>query len=955
MRIERVTAHAFGPLHDETLEFAPGMTLVYGRNEAGKSSWHAALYAGLCGVRRAKGQPLAEDREFREQHKPWDGERWETEVLLRLEDGRRIELRQDLAGRVACRATDIGLGLDVSAEVMYEGSPDGSRWLGLDRRAFLATACVDQAELLAVAQDPNRLQEHMQRAAATRGTDATAVEAIQRLEHVRREQVGADTANSVKPLRRARREIEAAERALGDARERHDAFLALSASAEAARGRAEAAEAEARRLAAGVADSRAVAARARADRAAALLTRHPDGPPAGLVSGDHVSQRVAAALDAWERRPSPVVLSGHSADVLQEELARLPAEPTGDLAPAQVVVRAKAEFDRRQEALRLLDPPPVQPTVPMTAGLDAAALLDLAARLEATESTESTGAERRATGPAGRLLPRTARAGGVGRREQALWVGAGTAAMSGSLVLAGVLGGALAGTIGSAGWAVVGLLFLVAGLGLARSAAHDRARRLPGTSEADWAATGGDRADRETDRETARAFAAQAGLPTTSAGLRELAEAHRGADASEVRLVTWIQLEADRRAAKQAAESTLVELLAARDVDPALGPETGYELYLANCQSRSELARQASRAAGLGPAIETRRRLEHNAAEVRRRIETTETELWQVAHLANVGEVPAELAGVVAALHAWQSERTSAVALAETALGDWGELETLLGGRTLAALQADAERLAHRAADLGEDLGDSSIALDQIGATADLVAQGTGVRQPTFENGDPERHLADLERRASTARADAERTTGQLTEMALGLPSVVEAEERRAAATAELERVELLDRVLETTLTLLRQAEQRVHRDLAPILNASIAARLPRISAGRYLEAAVNPADLAVRVKAADGGQWRDARRLSHGTREQIHLLLRVAMTEQLVTPGEIAPLLLDEVTVQSDQRRATELLDLLHDLSRERQVILFTHDERALAWARQAFAGPADRLVELGAAGGAV
>ena len=78
-------------------------------------------------------------------------------------------------------------------------------------------------------------------------------------------------------------------------------------------------------------------------------------------------------------------------------------------------------------------------------------------------------------------------------------------------------------------------------------------------------------------------------------------------------------------------------------------------------------------------------------------------------------------------------------------------------------------------------------------------------------------------------------------------------------------------------------------------------------------------------------------------------------MTEQLVTPGEIAPLLLDEVTVQSDQRRATELLNLLHDLSRDRQVVLFTHDERALDWARQTLTGPTDRLVELSAAVGAV
>ena len=52
MRFESVKAHAFGPFRDKTLELSPGMNVVYGPNEAGKSSWHAALYAGLCGRRR---------------------------------------------------------------------------------------------------------------------------------------------------------------------------------------------------------------------------------------------------------------------------------------------------------------------------------------------------------------------------------------------------------------------------------------------------------------------------------------------------------------------------------------------------------------------------------------------------------------------------------------------------------------------------------------------------------------------------------------------------------------------------------------------------------------------------------------------------------------------------------------------------------------------------------------
>jgi len=133
MRIQSVTAHAFGPLRDETLAFAHGMTVVVGDNESGKSSWHAATFAALCGRRRGRGRPREDEQRFADLHKPWDHDDWSVTAQISLDDGRRIELRHDLAGKVDCQAYDLDIGQDASSEVMHEGAPDGSRWLGLDR------------------------------------------------------------------------------------------------------------------------------------------------------------------------------------------------------------------------------------------------------------------------------------------------------------------------------------------------------------------------------------------------------------------------------------------------------------------------------------------------------------------------------------------------------------------------------------------------------------------------------------------------------------------------------------------------------------------------------------------------------------------------------------------------------------------------------------------------------
>lgn len=81
MRIRRVDARAFGPFDDAVLEPAAQMTIVVGPNESGKSSWMAAVYAGLCGMRRGRGARMLEDREFEARHKPWRGGRDRKSVV----------------------------------------------------------------------------------------------------------------------------------------------------------------------------------------------------------------------------------------------------------------------------------------------------------------------------------------------------------------------------------------------------------------------------------------------------------------------------------------------------------------------------------------------------------------------------------------------------------------------------------------------------------------------------------------------------------------------------------------------------------------------------------------------------------------------------------------------------------------------------------------------------------
>jgi exonuclease SbcC len=71
-------------------------------------------------------------------------------------------------------------------------------------------------------------------------------------------------------------------------------------------------------------------------------------------------------------------------------------------------------------------------------------------------------------------------------------------------------------------------------------------------------------------------------------------------------------------------------------------------------------------------------------------------------------------------------------------------------------------------------------------------------------------------------------------------------------------------------------------------------------------------------------------------------------MAAHLTGNGEVCPLILDDVAVHADSRRTTAMLELLHELSRERQVILFSQEEEVLAWAQARLEAGRDALVRL-------
>jgi uncharacterized protein YhaN len=74
---------------------------------------------------------------------------------------------------------------------------------------------------------------------------------------------------------------------------------------------------------------------------------------------------------------------------------------------------------------------------------------------------------------------------------------------------------------------------------------------------------------------------------------------------------------------------------------------------------------------------------------------------------------------------------------------------------------------------------------------------------------------------------------------------------------------------------------------------------------------------------------------LSEGTRDQLFLALRLAALTIRRQAGPVLPLVLDDVLMTSDDRRATLMLQALADHAQGGQVIVFTHHRHLLELAR--------------------
>lgn len=157
------------------------------------------------------------------------------------------------------------------------------------------------------------------------------------------------------------------------------------------------------------------------------------------------------------------------------------------------------------------------------------------------------------------------------------------------------------------------------------------------------------------------------------------------------------------------------------------------------------------------------------------------------------------------------------------------------------------------------------------------------------------------------------------------LPDAAILQSQLAFAQRRLKELEKTYQALDFGQKALEAAMQELQRRFAPRITRRAGQFLSRLTQGQYDRISIGE-DLSIQAAKESENTLRTAQWRSDGTSDQMYLALRLAVWEAL---NPHAPLILDDALIRFDQQRLSCALQLLKELSRQRQIILLSCQDR--------------------------
>jgi len=152
---------------------------------------------------------------------------------------------------------------------------------------------------------------------------------------------------------------------------------------------------------------------------------------------------------------------------------------------------------------------------------------------------------------------------------------------------------------------------------------------------------------------------------------------------------------------------------------------------------------------------------------------------------------------------------------------------------------------------------------------------------------------------------------------------IAELTEKASQLKRELKVLKLVEQGIEA-------AANNLHERVFPMLEEKVSRTLPAFTQNRYskIKISLDGRELSIKVFSDQKPSPIEIDELSQATREQVYLSARLGLAEMISATGA-APLILDDAFAHFDPQRFRAAMQVLSEISKSRQVIIFSPEPR--------------------------
>ncbi len=178
MRIDRLHLHDFGQFHEKDIMLAPGINVVCGANEAGKTTIKDFIVDMFYGIDKSRG--IGARFDHYEKRKPINGAAFSGGMEVAAEEGYYLIERNFSRQEKKTVVRDLDSGREL---LLQEPNSLMGTVIHTDKSTYLNTLCIGQMEAATDKEIADRLNNYIVNMASSKTGDIDAVSAIMKLKN----------------------------------------------------------------------------------------------------------------------------------------------------------------------------------------------------------------------------------------------------------------------------------------------------------------------------------------------------------------------------------------------------------------------------------------------------------------------------------------------------------------------------------------------------------------------------------------------------------------------------------------------------------------------------------------------------------------------------------------------------------------------------------------------------